>query len=159
LAIIVQPFTDDWRRWVRERTQELFNGVTVISRGRAHEPAALAGFVALDGAEPVGVTTYEITDSLCELVTIDALRQWQGIGTLLISAVEDAAAQKRCREIWLITTNDNIDALRFYQKRGYQITKVHANALEESRKLKPAIPLIGNYGIPIRDEIELAKVL
>jgi hypothetical protein len=30
---------------------------------------------------------------------------------------------------------------------------------EARRALKPAIPLVGNYGIPLRDELELAKDL
>jgi hypothetical protein len=59
----------------------------------------------------------------------------------------------------LITTNDNTAALRFWQKRGFKLLRVHRNAVEKSRKLKPEIPLTGNDGIPIRDEIELEMML
>ena len=62
-------------------------------------------------------------------------------------------------KLWVITTNDNLDALRFYQKRGYTITKVHTDALKGWRKQKPEIPETGFYDIPIRDEIELEKDL
>jgi ribosomal protein S18 acetylase RimI-like enzyme len=55
--------------------------------------------------------------------------------------------------------NDNLHALRFYQKRGFVLVALHRNALEASRKLKPEIPLVGIDGIPIRDEIELELVL
>jgi hypothetical protein len=55
----------------------------------------------------------------------------------------------------LITTNDNVAALRFYQKRGFTLAALHKNALEQSRRLKPQIPLLGLDGIPLRDEIEL----
>ena len=58
-----------------------------------------------------------------------------------------------------MTTNDNVDALRFYQKRGFPLQTLRVNMLETSRKLKPEIPLNGNYDIPIRDEIELALYL
>lgn len=57
--------------------------------------------------------------------------------------------------LWLITTNDNMEALRFYQKRGFILSALYPNALEESRKLKPEIPEVGLEGIPLRDEIEL----
>ncbi|MBK9123270.1 MAG: GNAT family N-acetyltransferase, partial [Chloroflexi bacterium] len=61
--------------------------------------------------------------------------------------------------LWLITTNDNLDALRFYQKRGWHLVAVHRDALNESRRLKPQIPIIGMDGIPLRDEIELEMTL
>jgi hypothetical protein len=52
----------------------------------------------------------------------------------------------------LITTNSNINALRFWQKRGFRLVHIYLGALEESRKLKPIIPLIDDNGIPIREE-------
>ena len=72
---------------------------------------------------------------------------------------EKVATASGCKQLWLITTNDNINALRFYQKRGFMLVAVHRNALELSRKLKPEIPMIGNDGIPLRDEIELEMIL
>jgi hypothetical protein len=57
------------------------------------------------------------------------------------------------------TTNDNLNALRFYQKRGFVLVSVHRNAVIKSRQLKPEIPLTGNDGIPLRDEIELEMLL
>lgn len=62
-------------------------------------------------------------------------------------------------KIKVITTNDNINAIKFYQKRGFDMIKIYHNAIEESRKLKPTIPLIGNYGIPIIHEIEFPKLI
>lgn len=82
----------------------------------------------------------------------------KGIGTALLRTVEKVGQKLKLKKIRLITTNDNVDALRFYQKRGFSIVAIHRNALEFSRKLKPEIPLIGNYGIPLRDEIELEKL-
>ena len=82
-----------------------------------------------------------------------------GIGTALIDAVKDVATMARCKRLWLITTNDNMAALHFFQKRGFMLVAVYPNALEQSRKLKPEIPLIGIDGIPLRDEIELEMPL
>jgi hypothetical protein len=57
--------------------------------------------------------------------------------------------------LWLITSNDNLNAIRFYQRRGMRLTAVHRGAIDEARQIKPSIPLIGEHGIPIHDELEL----
>ncbi|MNV93512.1 hypothetical protein D3C71_1882140 [compost metagenome] len=61
--------------------------------------------------------------------------------------------------MWLITSNDNTRAIRFYQKRGLDLKAVHRDAITEARKLKPSIPLIGMDGIPIRHELEFELTL
>jgi RimJ/RimL family protein N-acetyltransferase len=105
------------------------------------------------------LVTYRIVAKECEIVTLDSLQTGMGIGTALLDAVEQAAQQARCRRIWLITTNDNLTALRFYQKRGFSLVAVHRGAVEQARRLKPEIPACGQYGIPIQDEIELELLL
>ena len=95
----------------------------------------------------------------CEVLTLHASQRWHGAGTALIEAVEQLAARRGCARLWVITTNDNIDALRFYQRRGFQLAAVHRGAVDDSRRLKPEIPVTGAYGIPLRDEIELEKRL
>ena len=70
-----------------------------------------------------------------------------------------AAREAGCGRVWLITTNDNLRALRFYQRRGFRLVAVHPDALERSRELKPSIPEIGLDGIPLRDELELELTL
>ncbi len=104
---------------------------------------------------PTGLVTYRLEAGECEIVTIDSLIEGIGIGTALIDAVKAAAVAATCERLWLITTNDNVKALRFYQRRGFALVAVYRNALEESRRLKPEIPLVGVHGIPLRDEIEL----
>jgi len=74
---------------------------------------------------------------------------------LLVDTVKEGAKAKGCRRLWLITTNDNLNALGFYQRRGFRLIALHPNALEASRKLKPQISLKAANGIPIRDELEL----
>jgi RimJ/RimL family protein N-acetyltransferase len=105
------------------------------------------------------VLTYHIDGDACEIVTIDSLVPNAGIGTALIEAVRRAAQRAGCRRLWLITTNDNTVALRFYQKRGFVLAALYPNAVARSRQVKPEIPLTGNDGIPIRDEIELEMTL
>ena len=96
------------------------------------------------------------TATPCELLTLHAATRLSGIGSALVAVVVDTARAAACRRLWVVTTNDNVDALRFYQRRGFRISSVRPGAVDTSReRLKPEIPLVGNFGIPLRDEIEL----
>ncbi len=107
----------------------------------------------------MGLATYALGEDGCELVTIDSLVEGRGVGTSLLEAVAEAARRAGCRRVWLVTTNDNLPALRFYQRRGFVLTALHRDAVAKSRDLKPEIPRFGNDGIPIRDELELERAL
>ena len=145
--------------WVAHFIKQHWGSTKIITRGRIHHADALPGFTAMQGDKPIGLVTYQIEGSQCEIVTMNSLVKGIGIGSALITAVKDAAVSAKCKRLWLITTNDNLAALRFYQKRGFQLVAVHRNALEKARKLKPEIPLVGIDGIPLRDEIELEMPL
>jgi len=162
----VRPVTDADRKWMLEVIRG-WGADFSVSRGRIVYAAELPAFIAETESEPnrtrrgsssdkrVGLVTYEIIGDQCEVVTLDAFTQFAGVGTALLQHAVDAAREAGCRRVWLITTNDNLDAIRFYQKRGFTIVAVHVRAIDHSRTLKPSIPMIGNYGIPIRDEVEL----
>ena len=159
MNISVRPISDTERTWVREFITQRWGTEIVVAHGQVYRPHELPGFIAYQDTEKIGLATYHIENGACEIVTIDSVRENLGVGTALIEAIKRAAQQAECRRIWLITTNDNLLALQFYQKRGFVLVTVHRNALEKSRKIKPQIPLIGNDGIPLRDEIELEMVL
>lgn len=106
-----------------------------------------------------GVVTYRIENEECEITSLNSFEENRGIGTALIKEVLDVAQKSNCKRVWLITTNDNIEAIRFYQKKGFDLKAVHINAIELSRKLKPSIPLTGMYGIPIKHELEFEMIL
>lgn len=127
----------------------------VVAHGVIYHPETLDGFVAMEGDEWVGEITYAFSGADCEIVSLDSLREGQGIGTKLINAVLDEVRTQKCKRVFLITTNDNLHALGFYQRRGFELVRIHRDALSETRKLKPFIPLIGMNNIPLRDEIEL----
>ena len=156
--MIVRPLREGDREWVRETLRQLW-GETVVSRGAVHDPTALPGFVAEEGGDRVGLLTYRVDGADCEVVTIDAFPEGAGAGTALLDAAARAARDAGCGRVWLITTNDNLRALRFYQRRGFRLVAVHPDALERSRELKPSIPEIGLDGIPLRDELELELTL
>ncbi len=155
----VIPIAEQHRDWIVSLLQARWNATRVVSRGRVHHADQLPGFIALQDKHPIGLATYHVENDQCEVVTLDSLVRHVGIGSLLINAVKQAAADAGCQRVWLITTNDNLEALRFYQRRGFVLKALYPHALAQSRKLKPEIPLVGLDGIPLRDEIELEMLI
>jgi N-acetylglutamate synthase-like GNAT family acetyltransferase len=154
VIVSIRSANDADRPWMLEVVRG-WGADFVVTRGRKVYAAKLPAFMAVDAeGKRIGLLTYEIIGDQCEVVTLDAFRQFSGVGTALMKRAIEAARAAGCCRVWLITTNDNLDAIRFYQKRGFTIAAVHVNAIAHSRTLKPSIPLIGNYGIPIRDEVE-----
>jgi GNAT superfamily N-acetyltransferase len=127
----------------------------MIVHGEQFYPAEYPGFAAFDEEKAIGLVTYRIRGDESEILSLDSLVEGQGVGTALIESVRQVALENGVRRLWLITTNDNINALRFYQKRGFELVRINRHAVDESRKLKPSIPFLGEFGIPIHDEIEL----
>jgi ribosomal protein S18 acetylase RimI-like enzyme len=131
-----------------------FGGALQARRGELIDVLALPGFVAERDGRRVGVVTYRRESNECELAFIAALERHEGVGTALLEALLEALAE--CERIWLVTTNDNLDALRFYQRRGFVLSALRPGAVADSRqRLKPQIASIGDFGIPLRDELEL----
>jgi ribosomal protein S18 acetylase RimI-like enzyme len=157
--IQIRPLIDSDREWVTSLLKEWWAGPLVVTRGQVHRADELPGFVAILEDKLAGLITYHSDGDECEIVTMNSLAEGRGIGSALIDAVKNIAASAGCKRLWLITTNDNTAALRFYQKIGFRIAAIRCNAVEESRRLKPEIPLTGNDGIPIRDEIEMEMFL
>jgi len=157
--ITIRPVTPADRAWIRELLITRWGAAEIVTRGSLHQADELPGFVAVMAGQPVGLVTYRHAGNECEVTSLDSLLERCGIGSRLLVAVEETARRQGLTRVWLITTNDNLSALGFYQRRDYRLVAVHAGALAESRLLKPSIPLTGIDGIPLRDEIELAKSL
>ncbi len=143
------------RDWIEDFIKKRWGSNRVVSAGVMHDVPQLPGFIAWRSGARVGLLTYQTVEKEFEIVTLDSVEEKVGIGSAMISKAVDLARKSRCKRVWLITTNDNMPALRFYQKSGFHLVAIHRNALERSRRLKPEIPQIGLYGIPLRDEIEL----
>ena len=126
----------------------------MIIRGNVVDMTQVDGIVGMDGEEIAGLVTYTIEGDTCEITSLNSLKEKMGIGSSLIERVLETARREHCRRVIVVTTNDNIGAIRFYQKRGFDMARFSHNALDISRRLKPEIPLIGEDGIPLRHEIE-----
>ena len=98
--------------------------------------------------------SYNIEGEDCEITALISYREGAGIGAALVDAARSAADAAGCRRLWLITTNDNTPAIRWYQKRGFSLKAVHLNALDRARELRAGIPLTGRDGIPLLHEFE-----
>jgi GNAT superfamily N-acetyltransferase len=151
--------TDDEKAWAASVLTDSWGSAISVSRGRVYQADELPGFIAVQKGNPAGLITYCFNDKECEITTMNSLVEGKGIGSALVDAVKSIAVASKCKRLWLITTNDNTKALRFWQKRGFRLAAIYPGAVEKSRKLKPEIPLIGDDGIPIRDEIELEMIL
>ncbi len=154
-AILIHPVADADREKLRQRVADLWGAEIVVAHGIIYRPHTLPGFAATDDGNLIGLVTYTISSDQCEVVTLDSWRPKQGVGSALLNAVREASCTAACTRLWLITTNDNLGALRFYQKYGFRLRAVYPGAVNRARAIKPEIPLIGNEGIPLRDEIEL----
>ncbi|MFA5844309.1 MAG: GNAT family N-acetyltransferase [Coriobacteriia bacterium] len=155
----VVDLDESHRGWASRVVREHFDSAMVVSRGVLHDTDSLPGLVALSDGAPVGLLRYRLGSDGCEVVVLIAARPGQGVGTALIEAVGRLAAEARCRRLWLITTNDNVPAQRFYLSRGWTLSAVYPGAIQHSRLLKPEIPLTGLDGIAVEDELEFELLL
>jgi ribosomal protein S18 acetylase RimI-like enzyme len=152
----VRRVEPDDREFVRDAVVGAFASTRVVSRGRLHEDAtALDGFVVDSDGRPIGCALWHEIDGDAELVVIVTTNRGVGAGGALLDAVVEHARSSKWRRLWLVTTNDNTDAIRLYQRAGWEWVNWYRDAVTNARELKPELPETGAHGIPIRHEIEL----
>jgi GNAT superfamily N-acetyltransferase len=140
-AVRVRPIDAADRPAVRAIVLERWGSPIAVGHGTVFEPGELPGFLAERDGRPVGLLTYEVRGDTLEVVSIDAFPARGGTGTALLEAAVRAAREEHgCRRVVLTTTNDNVDALRFYQRRGFRLVALRAGALEATRRIKPGLP-------------------
>ena len=169
----IRPLERTDREWVAHFLDDSWGTTQVVSRGKAVYGHLLPGFMAQRALstetedppaedadmENIGLVTFHVGERDCEIATLNSLTESVGVGTALVEAVENWAREAGIERLWLVTTNDNLAALKFWQKRGYALVTIHRNAIAAARRIKPQIPITGLNGIIIRDEIELEKLM
>jgi ribosomal protein S18 acetylase RimI-like enzyme len=146
--------------WINEIFYRNWGGDFIVSRGKIIKIDDFSGrYIAENPNKNVGLITCQISDNELEITGLMSDDENKGVGTALVNAVLSQARQEAIKRISLVTTNDNLNALGFWQKRGFKLVKVYPNAMEETRRLKPSLSLIGENNIPLRDEIELEMIL
>ena len=147
------PIQADDRDDIAEFIARHWGTAEIICSGRRCYPHREEGFVERRDGRIVGVVTFRIAGDQVHVLTLNSTLAGQGIGTALLLRVIELARERDCRRLWLTTTNDNLRAIGLYQRLGFRLVAVHPGAIDEARRLKPAIPLVGDNGIPIRDEL------
>jgi len=155
----IKKIIDKDKAWLKKVSLEEYGGEFCVFLGRKFYIEDLEGFYLEDESKKLGLITYEIRDNLCEIMTFNAFSKFQGTGTKLLKKVIQETKNKKLNKIIVRTTNDNLDALRFYQRRNFKIVRIYKNIIDRDRTLKPAIPKIGDYKIPMQDAIELEFLL
>lgn len=130
-----------------------WGGTTVVVHATVHDALVLPALLAEQDNRIVGLLAYAISDDGLEVISLDAVMRRGGVGSALPTAAPEVAKQDGARRMRLVATNDNLDALRFYQRRGLRIVGVAPGAMDSARAMKPSIPLTGEYGIPLHDEL------
>jgi ribosomal protein S18 acetylase RimI-like enzyme len=155
----IRELNGEDKSWVQRVLVQYWGSTVQITRGQRLQADELPGIVAVRDGSEVGLLTYHIAGEECEIITHNSMAGHGGIGSCLLDAVRNKARELGCKRLWLITTNDNTPAMRFYQRRGFDLVALYRNAVTESRKLKPEIPNAGFDGIAIRHELEMEYML
>lgn len=156
----IMPKTDEHNTFVRHDLIAGYGSEHIISITKEYpQSSQLKGFVAEEAGTLMGVLLYNTDEDECELVYLHVLTSGQGIGKMLLQKLLDSLREQDIQRLWVITTNDNLEALAFYQKQGFKLRNVYPDAMDQVRKVKPFTPLTGKNGIPLRDMIELEMKL
>ena len=138
------------RRWLGELVESEW-GLPVVSVSGLYDPSTLNGIVAEHDGELLGALTYRMDEYEMEVVTLNSLVEGHGIGSALLAEARRIARATEKR-LWLITTNENLRAIAFYQRRGMEMAALHRNFADEVTQVKPDAS--GHGGIAFRHAIE-----
>ncbi len=155
----IQTLDERFRGAVDGYVRCLWGGPMCATMGTLYDMSGLPGFVASDEGALLGALVYRVAGGEMEVSALFSLVEGQGAGRKLLDAAAEEARRLGLKRLWLITTNDNTRAIRFYQRYGFRLKAVHIGAVNEARRLKPSIPLVGDGGIPIEHEFEFEIIL
>lgn len=133
--------------------EKLWHSKFVMSRGQRFFPHKEHGFIERRDGKIVGLLTYHVEGDSMEILTLNSTLERSGIGSSLMLSAIDAARRADCTKTVMTTTNDNLRAIGFYQRLGFRMVAINSGVVDEARKVKPTIPLTGERGIAIHDEI------
>ena len=157
--------------WATDFLDAELGGRLQARRGELVDVLEGQGLVALladrdeaGGARPIGLVTWlggagdpiDRAEAEVRALVVSPPERGRGVARQLVDAAAAALQEAGVRRAWLVTTNDNLAALALYQKAGWRLATLRPGGVDQSRRtVKPAIPEIGEHGIPLRDELEL----
>jgi len=157
MSLEIEQITQEDQSVVLDIVKHFWGDTMLVIYGEVFHTPDLQGLKAVIEGKIVGILHYQVSDKVCEIITLASLHQGQGIGSSLLAHVEALARSRQCQKLSLITTNDNLHALGFYQRCGFQLVALYPDQVAISRQVKPSIPLVGENEIPLRDELKLEK--
>jgi len=157
---VIRPLGDGDVGWAEAFLDRTLGGRIQARRGELIDALGEAGLVAVAGGARVGLVAWRVDDdgraAEVTVVAVAPEARRRGLGRALLDAAVEALRAAGVDRAWLVTTNDNLAALRLYQRAGWRLAALRPGAVDELRRtLKPAIPALGDDGLPIRDELEL----
>lgn len=157
----IGPTTPDDAPYVRAELARHWHSSTIWSIGRRFEADRLPGLVARLDGRPVGLVTltFDEASRQCEIITLSTGDENRGVGSSLLAVGIDEARCRGFTRVFLTTSNDNLRALGFYQRRGFRPVAVHRGMIDRYRDMVKAIPRVGMNRVPLRDEIELEYLI
>jgi GNAT superfamily N-acetyltransferase len=156
----LRPITPEDREWIAEVIGTACGAGRLISNEHLSEEASLLdGFVAEIDARPIGCALINDVDGDTELVALVTTYRGAGVGAALLDAVVERGKRDGWKRLWLVTSNDNTDAIRVYQRAGWDWTEFRRDAITRARAHRPEIPELGQHGIPVRHEIHFEAPL
>ncbi|WP_417672231.1 GNAT family N-acetyltransferase [Roseibium sp.] len=159
MSVEIRPIEDEDHGAVHRLLTDRWTGPEILLDGQMVDASRLPGYVAIAGPELAGLVTVIKRPGEWEILTLDSLSRWAGTGTLLLDAVVKEAREAGIKRLTVRTSNDNLDAFRFYQRRDFRIERIAPGVIDKERSQKPEIPMRGDYGIPIHDEVLFARTL
>ncbi|HEX2618749.1 MAG TPA: GNAT family N-acetyltransferase, partial [Phototrophicaceae bacterium] len=133
----IRPLRVDDRNWVAEFLDAHWYSTKIVTRGQMYYGHLLPGFAVIPGTQekpvgkPLGLLIYRPDGNTCEIMTLNSLLPGHGVGKELLDMLRQAASEAGYKRLWVIVTNDNMDALRFFQQHGFRLMALHVDALIE----------------------------
>jgi len=139
-----------------ELFRDVFRPAQLVSFGEAISLDDAAAFVAETDQGIAGALAWRPFDGALHILALatDPMHQRAGVGGHLVAEAELLARRQNWPRVIVTITNDNLPALYFYQRRGYRLSAVLRDSIAAQTRDQKAI---GFAGIPILDEIQLAK--
>ena len=155
--VLVREATDADRAAARELFARDFGRTKIVAYGEVMDIDQMPALVAVRYADPSGALAYRLHGDALHIVALATDPMWQrsGVGGHLVAEAELIARRLNLRRLVVSTTNDNLPALYFYQRRGYRMT----DFVPSSIIMHTGQEVAGFAGIPVRDEIRLEKTL
>ena len=144
----------------REKALELFKRdfgpAQLVAYGEAISLDDALALVAETDNDIAGALAWRPFDGALHILALATDPMWQraGVGGHLVAEAELLARRRNLPRMIVTITNDNLPALYFYQRRGYRMSAILRDSIAAHTRGQQAV---GFAGIPIVDEIQLAK--